>query len=340
MTTRKRRTVKNAYADVAHVDTPPGPLYCNWKRITKQMLEGREVQLLMSRKSKIELIVNQTQRLPNTNPLKTEKQPFVIAEDIITATINAMSQTIQQWDGVNISRVKTPPQSYREYYDKGKNYWDRNKVKVCGAIFWVHVFKQIHQFVDMNDTKLLAVLHALFQSKIKFHNTRAQALVNGMVMLLSKPFQQYFLDLDPSFTIHQWIEEQNTSKALRKKMLAHLNWMIHRPRSTPLSPQLNNQTHSTIHSDHGYMPSQGNNVGAHHDLNPSYLYGQLMQMMYEEQTPTIGSYGGYRSNPLVVSDFRYSPITAIHVGYPPQAMKINLIIPIFPIAPVNVPSFH
>eukprot|EP01084_Bolivina_argentea_P010236 19055_1 len=174
---RKKRIVKNAYVDVDSVKAQPGIDYCDWIRITRQKLKERERKLFQITIDKIESIVNK----------EIQKQPqvhhgaiFVFPSQISEQTLAQLFEKINDWQGVQTSRLKSPMTCYRNYFDVAKNWYIQTKKKIYGDLFWVRVFDTIHNSVAAGDKRIeLNVICALFDEKVIYSNTKPLALING-----------------------------------------------------------------------------------------------------------------------------------------------------------------
>eukprot|EP01083_Nonionella_stella_P195842 721015_1 len=92
--------------------------YDKWMKSTKQNLQERECQLFRIRKNQIEHTVNTALNIQNGDI----ESMFVLSQNIRNNTLNALTNAIEQWNGVHLKRVKVPPTSFASYYSKGKTY--------------------------------------------------------------------------------------------------------------------------------------------------------------------------------------------------------------------------
>eukprot|EP01083_Nonionella_stella_P021406 59376_1 len=262
--------------------------YDNWMKTTKQKLQERECQLFPIRKNQIEHTVNKALSIQHG-----DIQPmFVLSQNISNNTLNALTNAIKQWNGVQLKRVKVPPTSFASYYLKGKTYWDSMcKCKIFGSLFWPSVLRQIHQFVHMDRGKLLVILISLLDATVKYYRTKALPLISGSALVLSNELHQYFFKLDHSLRINQ-----SSAKDLRRNIRSHLCLQlenVHRRddiqqqarQSTTLSP--------VLYNGHGICPTI-----------PTMRDCDYVGM-------NSNSYGGYRGNTLRRNPFealRHSPL--------------------------------
>ena len=46
---------------------------------------------------------------------------------------------IDKWKGLNVWRIKKPLNKFKDYFAKGRNWWDINKQKITGSSLWIPV---------------------------------------------------------------------------------------------------------------------------------------------------------------------------------------------------------
>eukprot|EP01083_Nonionella_stella_P041037 111311_1 len=155
---RVTKIAYNSNVDIDCVTEPSGPDCANWIKITKIKLQERESKLLTIIKHKIESIVNETYNASDGS--------FIISEHVMDVTSSALSNSINGWKGINLSRLKHSLTVYRDYFNVSKKSWDRRKTKFFGSSLWVNVFKEIHHFVYMDLFRLIQIPKALFSANI------------------------------------------------------------------------------------------------------------------------------------------------------------------------------
>ena len=142
---RKQRTVKNGYIDIDSVADLPGKNYCDWINITKDKLKKRESQLLSIKLVEIQRIVNNeisSSSSHHFNKYRTYKIHDIKIKYIFN---HSLFIVIDQWEGVQLDRVKTKIDKYRDYFVIAKNWWDLRKKKLIGSSFWLPIFRDIQQ---------------------------------------------------------------------------------------------------------------------------------------------------------------------------------------------------
>ena len=135
MSTKPRtpRQPKTAIIDIDFANVEPGDNFINWIDLTKQKLKERERKLLTIRISEIESIVN-------------EQVYYKISAEFIESVLNVnFFPIIDEWKGINIWRIKKPLKEFKDYFAKGRNWWDINKQNITGSAFWIPVFEDIRK---------------------------------------------------------------------------------------------------------------------------------------------------------------------------------------------------
>ena len=139
---RKPRQLRNAIINIDFVNVESGDNFVNWFNLTKQKLKERERKLLMIRISEIESIVNKKQI------------NYKISDEFIESVLNKnFFPSIDKWKGINIWRIKKPLKKFKDYFAKGRNWWDINKQNIIGSAFWIPVFQDIQ--------KVHKIIHAM-----------------------------------------------------------------------------------------------------------------------------------------------------------------------------------
>ena len=104
----------------------------------------RESKLLEIKITEIEVIVSQELESYINNDGSNHKS-FTVPSEIRKNTLDQLYHLISKWNGVDISRTKSPLTRYRDYFCVAKNWWDQTKKKLFGAIFWLVIFKYIQK---------------------------------------------------------------------------------------------------------------------------------------------------------------------------------------------------
>eukprot|EP01083_Nonionella_stella_P156918 508697_1 len=216
------RRVKNSYVDLDSVTSEPGTNYCDWIQITKQKLKEREEKQTRIAIQKIESIVNAEIKIKKErNATHHHKMAFVIPQTITKNTFKQLFAKIDAWDGVKTARLKAPITRYRKYFGVAKNWYIQMKRKIFGDLFWVHVLVSIQNLVQNKWTEL-HVVHALFDGKLDYSNTKPVSLINGGTVIHSNALHNYLFTLHHSLQVKQWIREQEMCGNWRKKAEAIL----------------------------------------------------------------------------------------------------------------------
>eukprot|EP01083_Nonionella_stella_P006195 18004_1 len=211
------RRVKNSYVDLDSVTSEPGTNYCDWIQITKQKLKEREEKQTRIAIQKIESIVNAEIKIKKErNATHHHKMAFVIPQTITKNTFKQLFAKIDAWDGVKTARLKAPITRYRKYFGVAKNWYIQMKRKIFGDLFWVHVLVSIQNLVQNKWTEL-HVVHALFDGKLDYSNTKPVSLINGGTVIHSNVLHNYLFKLHNSLQIKQWIKEQEMCGNWQKK---------------------------------------------------------------------------------------------------------------------------
>ncbi len=112
--------------------------------IVCSLKQERESTMLKIRVKKIESVVN------DCRVNKIELSPsnnFELPQNIIDNAIELLYHSINQWCGVKLSKIKSSLSTYKNYFNKGKKWWDNRKKIMLGYIFWLPVFKHIDQVI-------------------------------------------------------------------------------------------------------------------------------------------------------------------------------------------------
>ena len=140
------------------------------------------------------------------------------------------------------------------------------------------VFDQ-HEKIGANNNEYIAIIKALFDGKIKFTNTKKQALINSGVIMHSLAFQQYFKQkMHPSLDIEEWIieEKQRMIKTqqkykgigdfildkLRNKLQQIITIQNDHPQTNYLVPQQQPQFNHNEQQQPQYLPTLNSNGGS------------------------------------------------------------------------------
>eukprot|EP01084_Bolivina_argentea_P012102 22679_1 len=250
---RKQRIVNNAVVDLNNVSVEPGVNYTNWISITRDKLKKRELSLFSVKKLRIESVVN--------NELPDCKEKYLITQDIIDHTLQELYDIIDKWSGVNMSRRKKPTNRYRDYFCIGKNWFDQTKKKIFGTLFWVVIFKHIHNFLDKNSKFFfeLHILKGLFEGTVKYSNTKPLPIINGGSVMCSDEMHQYLFHLNNTLKIKQWIKQQedsgnykNISLIIVQHIRAQLNLIINNKSN-------NNNNNNSNNNNNRNSNNNGNN---------------------------------------------------------------------------------
>eukprot|EP01083_Nonionella_stella_P318128 1161321_1 len=211
------RRVKHAYVDIDSVTDEPGLNYCNWIQITKELLKEREQKQRLIAIQKVESIVNAELRIKHEfNTMNNTPMAYVFPQEITRNTFKQLFAKIDAWDGVKTARLKAPITRYRKYFGVAKNWYIQMKRKIFGDLFWVHVLVSIQNLVQNKWTEL-HVVHALFDGKLDYSNTKPVSLINGGTVIHSNVLHNYLFKLHNSLQIKQWIKEQEMCGNWQKK---------------------------------------------------------------------------------------------------------------------------
>eukprot|EP01084_Bolivina_argentea_P277883 474577_1 len=281
---RKQRILKNTIIDVDNVSVEPGNDYENWVEITRTKLKQRESALLSVKRRRIEEIIN--------NELINCNRKYIIPQLIIDNTLTTLHIIINQWKGVDVARRKKIINRYRDYFSISKNWFDQRKKKKMGSLFWVKLFKHIHNFLDQHNLLMfeLKVTKELFEGKVKYSNTKPLPVINGGTIMCSKEMHQYLFNLHNTLQIKEWIENQehngnykNISFSIIEKIRLQLNIIVNN--NTNNNTQMVNAVNA--HCIHNSQQSEHNSHNSHN------------------------VYNGYHSQSHTFSDFRYSPMVPV-----------------------------
>lgn len=71
-----------------------------------------------------------------------------ISETFINYTFIELCSRIDVWNGVALCKTSTPINTFRKYYNTGKNWWDQKKKVILGPVFLIKVFKMTENACD------------------------------------------------------------------------------------------------------------------------------------------------------------------------------------------------
>eukprot|EP01083_Nonionella_stella_P095973 269587_1 len=196
------QTAHDSCVDIA-IEPPTGSSYCNWVTFTKRTLKEREISLLSIKVAKIESIIN-AELSQLLSGARYDQPKFVIPKELILHTFHCLFDKIDEWNGINLERKRIPIYAYKDYFKVSKSWWDQNKRKLLGPVFWIHVFHRIQSIckcVKGNEIQwrynVLKMIRLIFYGTVKYDNTKPTPLINGGTMLCSSELQQYLSKLHP-----------------------------------------------------------------------------------------------------------------------------------------------
>ena len=134
---KRQRKLKKFLVDIESVTVAKGCNYINWINAAKRSLKERESKLLMIRVSTIQSIINTSFNL-------NYKVPSAIIESILNKSLYPL---ISKWKGINVSRVKKPLNTFKEYFAVARNWWDNHKQQHIATKFWIPLFADIQKVV-------------------------------------------------------------------------------------------------------------------------------------------------------------------------------------------------
>ncbi len=88
----------------------------------------------MTRAERIESIVNY---VISSHSLK--ETLYALSDSEKNKMLCCVKNEINEWKGVGIGLCKSPPKTYKEYANKGKNWLNQNKSRIYGDHFFVPV---------------------------------------------------------------------------------------------------------------------------------------------------------------------------------------------------------
>ena len=68
---------------------------------------------------------------------------LTISETFINYLFIELCSKIDVWNGVALCKTSTPINTFRKYYNTGKNWWDQKKKAILGPVFLIKVLKMI-----------------------------------------------------------------------------------------------------------------------------------------------------------------------------------------------------
>ena len=68
-----------------------------------------------------------------------------ISETFVKSTFLELCSLIDGWSGVDLSKTTTKLNTFRKYFNIGKNWWDQRKKKLLAPIFWLKIFSMIQK---------------------------------------------------------------------------------------------------------------------------------------------------------------------------------------------------
>ena len=84
---------------------------------------------------------------------------YLIPHTIITNIFYDLFLIIDKWKGVSLRRTKHHKiNTFKEYFNIGKKWYDARKTKALGTVFWVRIFAHI-KHVCMNILYFLYITH-------------------------------------------------------------------------------------------------------------------------------------------------------------------------------------
>ncbi len=93
----------------------------------------------MTRAERIESIVN---HMILSHSMKHKSYAITVSEKV--KMFCNIENEINEWKGIDIELCKSPPKIYKEYANKGKNWFNQNKSRIYGDHFFAPViFKYI-----------------------------------------------------------------------------------------------------------------------------------------------------------------------------------------------------
>ena len=130
---KRERRLKKFLVDLESITVARGSDYIDWIKATKRCLKERENKLLMIRASTTESIINTSFNLDY-------KIPTSLIESVLNKSLYPIIST-------NVSRVKKPLNTFKEYFAVGRNWWDTQKQQHIASSFWIPLFADIQKVV-------------------------------------------------------------------------------------------------------------------------------------------------------------------------------------------------
>eukprot|EP01084_Bolivina_argentea_P069122 125833_1 len=180
-----------------------------WRSICVEKLQNKLSQNLAKRKKHFEDVVTRathkilreiTFNQPNVINIESNPIGFKISDTITNEAFNRMSEIISSWPGVPSAQSKKLPPIFKKYWRIADNWWNRQKGKWFGDLFfWPILNYSLHEYCKkMTYTQIeydylyYIYLHDILHSKVSFKKSRPNPLIFDLALEKSPKLQQWF----------------------------------------------------------------------------------------------------------------------------------------------------
>jgi len=245
-TSQRPLRVSNGYIDIDNIRDPPGEDFENWIEITKQKLRERESKLMSARISALQNIIKEQcaafesahsslQFRGRSVELTDPEQ--VLHSGVIEECLNKLSQSLQFWRGVNLSKTKKALSTFREYFVIGKCWFDQKKKSILAPDFWIKILCVLDRFAEDAAASFFQrrcprverlfcehlrfqTVSGIFSGQLHFAETKPQPLIPCSIIKDSRSMKEYLLRLHRTLNVDRMIKENKPTDPKAKTITA------------------------------------------------------------------------------------------------------------------------
>ena len=231
--TRHPVPLTNCYIDIDNIRDPPGKDFRKWIQIAKEKLIERESKLIDARISALQHILKEQctafesahRSLQYRGRSVSVPDPTHLLNDrvIDEECIQKLTDSLQYWRGVNLSKTKKTLSTFREYFVIGKCWFDQKKKSILAPEFWIKILCVLDQFADDTAAAFFPescprvqtlfcqhlrfqIISGIFAGQLHFAETKPQPLIPCSIIKDSRSMKEYLDGLHPSLSVDRMMK--------------------------------------------------------------------------------------------------------------------------------------